>query len=215
MNINFNLNEYLNNLVHEDFKLSQNSLEYSQSFNCRKKRQRKSKKVADQCNPEKKKLTSTERKLNHHLPQKYISFDEALGLHRDWLTYFKDMVDVKRLFTNTSSAPNEYIQSNIQKMCFIGAQVKITQSANQSLIGIKGIIIMDFLNTFRIVDKNNLIKIIPKKNSLFEFQAGKITFSIYGAHLCIRQIDRMVKKTKTLKILDYPKIHSNTPMSDP
>lgn len=200
--------DYLRSFIHEDFKQSQTSLAYSQNLNIKKLYKRKPKKVKQTINPATKKLTSAEKKVLHYLPRKYMTFDEGLALHKEWLQYFKDVVDVKKLCVE-SATPNEFLHCSIVKMCFSGARIKIVQSINKSLIGIEGVVVMDFMNTFRIVDKKNLIKIIPKKGSLFEFQADDTSFSIYGDHLCIRPIERMTKKAKSLKLLDFPKIHGN------
>lgn len=204
------LNEYLNQLVHEDFKLAQNSLAYSLNLNYRKSQKKKKQQADPKAHPERKKLTAAETKVLDYLPRKYMTFEEGLVMHREWLVYFKQLVDTNRLPPlDGNTLPNESVRQTMKKMFFYGAHVKVTQSVNKSLIGLEGIIVMDLMNTFKIVDKKNLIKVIPKKNSLLEFQAGKVTFSMYGSHICYRAANRIVKKTKAVKVLDYAKINGS------
>lgn len=205
MTSEYNIKEYLNNIIHEDFKLSQNSLAFS--LNLKSKKRPTKKKQVDTVQPKGKKLTAVEKKVLYYIPRKYITFEEGQLMHKEWLVYFRDLVDTKKLTAGEGPLLNEHLRSTIQRMCMSGAHVKVVQSTNQSLIGIEGIILIDTINTFKIVDTKNLVKTIPKKNSLFEFKADKFVFNIYGAHLCSRPVDRMAKKTKMLKLIDYAAIN--------
>lgn len=210
MDSHLQIKEYLNNLINEDFKLSQNSVAFSLNLKYKKKSLKK-RYITDKFVPEKTKIISAEKKLIHYIPRKYVTFEEGLSFHTDWLAYFRDLIDLKRFANsqNNLNLPSDCIQSCLFKMCFVGAYIKITHSINPSLIGIEGIILMEFLNTFKIVDKKNLMKTIPKKNSVFEFQTETIKFRIYGSHICMRQIDRMVKKSKALQLINYSKVVQN------
>ncbi|MGL6298767.1 MAG: ribonuclease P protein component 1 [Methanobacteriaceae archaeon] len=86
--------------------------------------------------------------------------------------------------------------SNIFRHELIGLYVKVIESSNKSLIGVKGKVIDETKKTIKIVNGNKE-KIIPKDVSTFLFQLNDGSLiEIRGKILLSRNEDRIKKKFK-------------------
>jgi ribonuclease P protein subunit POP4 len=77
----------------------------------------------------------------------------------------------------------------------IGLNVKIIKSTRRELIGVRGKIIDETLNTF-VVEAGSREKVVPKKLCLFRFDADDGQHEIDGKDLVYRPEDRIKKYWK-------------------
>ena len=143
----------------------------------------------------------------YSLPRKTLKYDDYIELNTLWNSYMEQQFgtgDLKTLLLKFDPTHPQYDQTSavIHKSDFHGAKVKVTHSKCASLIGHKGIILMDTKGTFSLICKDNVLRIIPKSNSVFELKWKTARFSIYGKHLCYRSADRSTKKVKTIALME-------------
>lgn len=112
-----------------------------------------------------------------------------------------------------------FFRSDILKVDFHGAKISVVRSKNPSLVGAKGIVILDTKGTFKIVSKDDKIRsklktqhnnptvslkltlyfeipAIPKNDSVFLVHWNDIQLTVFGKHLNTRPAERSVKKYK-------------------
>ncbi|MEM5793888.1 MAG: ribonuclease P protein component 1 [Candidatus Aenigmatarchaeota archaeon] len=84
---------------------------------------------------------------------------------------------------------------NLVRHELIGLEVKIKESTDSTLKNLKGKIIDETYNTFKIEIKGGREKIIPKKNCIFIFiLPNKTKVQVDGKILIARPEDRIKKK---------------------
>lgn len=141
------------------------------------------------------------------LPRKTLKYDDYLQLNELWNSYMDQQFgtgDLEALQEKFNPASSQYDQTSalIHKSDFHGAILKVTHSKNPSLVGHQGIILMDTKGTFSLICKDNVLRVIPKSDSIFELCWRKARFVVYGKHLCYRSADRSTKKVKTIAPID-------------
>ncbi len=80
------------------------------------------------------------------------------------------------------------------KMNYIGKSMEVIHSKNRSLIGVSGLIVEEGKNTFKILDNENNVKIIPKNVAVFRIGEHIID----GAMICKRPEERIKMKIKNI-----------------
>lgn len=81
---------------------------------------------------------------------------------------------------------------NVLKSEFIGMSMKITSSANSTLVGLEGEIIDETKNTF-VIKTDNKNKTILKDQITFIIERNGELMQIKGTKLCFRPEDRVKK----------------------
>lgn len=114
-------------------------------------------------------------------------------MYQLWLQYIKDLIH----YENVNSSNLQTVQMKILKADYHGCYVTVSQSKCPSFVGTTGIIVMETKNTFKIITKNDRLKCIPKKNSIFRFQLGDYCYTLYGNHLQVRASERAHRRFKT------------------
>ncbi len=83
---------------------------------------------------------------------------------------------------------------------FIGSQVEVVYSPDASLTGMRGIIVDETLNTFKVkisINKHDEVRIIPKKGNTFKIimygnnNDKSVTVIVNGSKLVHRAHDRL------------------------
>ncbi|TFY63987.1 hypothetical protein EVJ58_g2917 [Rhodofomes roseus] len=70
----------------------------------------------------------------------------------------------------TEAIPNSAaMHAKLVKADFHGSIMAVRQSKNPCLVGLSGIVIHETENAFKIVTRNNQLKLVPKQNSVFAF----------------------------------------------
>ncbi|XP_055598905.1 ribonuclease P protein subunit p29 [Uranotaenia lowii] len=129
------------------------------------------------------------------LPEDTISYEQMLPLHRLWCGYMARYLGKDKLPEVNEAQYNNFV-SDVLKVDLHGAKVSVTRSKNPSLVGAKGIVLLDTKGTFKIVSKDNRVRTIPKVECVFDVLWNNIAISIFGKHLNSRPAERSVKKIK-------------------
>ena len=110
--------------------------------------------------------------------------------------------DQKALLLKFDPAHPLYEQTSaiLHKSDFHGAKLKVSSSKCTSLVGQTGIVLLDTKGTFSIISKDNVLRVIPKSDSMLELIWKKARFTVYGKHLCYRSAERATKKIKTIDL---------------
>lgn len=160
-------------------------------------------------------LTANERRklgLNR-LPKRGggLEFNHFHEVHDLWLDYMRKVIGFsasdrpptpKEESSSASSSymtilADEQLQMRVSRADYHGAFVKVTRAANTKLVGLEGYVAMETRNTFQILSKDSVLKIIPKTGSAFTFCVDQFVFTVEASNMCIKPSERAVKKWKT------------------
>ena len=140
------------------------------------------------------KLSSEEKKkLGLFKIPKEQNYESFLPLHNLWKDYMRDLIDFSRV--TEENAPTT-VQQKLLKADYHGAIVIVSKSKTPSLIGQTGIILQETKNVFKIVTKENKVKMIPKENSIFTVELDGFQFEIQGSQFRYPAAERVHRKFK-------------------
>uniref|UniRef100_A0A336M1X7 Ribonuclease P protein subunit p29 n=1 Tax=Culicoides sonorensis TaxID=179676 RepID=A0A336M1X7_CULSO len=183
---------YIGSYIHPDFQRSEQSLSYVQNLKEKKLNKAGSKK-------KNKELPYKKHKENCHLQNSIISWKQALTLNTLWLNYITKLLDTKtQKLSHISSEIIEKLRCIFYRVDLHGAMISITKAKNSSLMKIKGVLLLESKNVFKILLKDGSVKVVPKVNTLLEISFGKYRISMYGEQLCHKPTDRFTKKIKKI-----------------
>lgn len=117
------------------------------------------------------------------IPQAEVRFELYLPLHNLWKEYIEEVLGGN--YTDNS------IKNKILKADMHGASISVWKSSCKSYEGQKGIVIMETMNTFRVITAENSLKsnknlVFLKENSIFLLEvAGKIV-KLFGENFMYR-----------------------------
>ncbi|XP_059569800.1 ribonuclease P protein subunit p29 [Alligator mississippiensis] len=126
--------------------------------------------------------------------QKYELF---LPLHELWKQYIRDLCNGLR-----PEAQPQMIQTKLLKADLHGAVVTVTKSKCPSYVGVTGIILQEMKHIFKIVTKEDKLKVIPKFNNVFSIEIDGFISYIYGSKFQFRASERSAKKFKVKGTID-------------
>jgi ribonuclease P protein subunit POP4 len=163
----------IENLVHPREKKTDNIQNIHQYQEIQNEKQKTNKKVK-QTKKQNKRLSRQQMKDMgmFSLPRKTLKYDDYQELNNIWNGYMESQLgtnveELKNKFEVTSSQ-YEMVSGLIHKSDLHGAKIKVIQSKCVSLVGQKGIVLMDTKGTFNIICKDNVLRselmIVLKKN---------------------------------------------------
>ncbi|XP_026234775.1 ribonuclease P protein subunit p29 [Anabas testudineus] len=126
--------------------------------------------------------------------QRYELF---LPLHQLWRQYIVDLCGGLK----PTSSP-QFVQQKLLKADFHGAIITVVRSKCPSYVGTTGILVQEFKHVFKIITKENKLKVIPKRNSVFEVELNGFISHIYGSKFEQRASERSAKKFKVRGTID-------------
>ncbi|XP_055628567.1 uncharacterized protein LOC129770015 [Toxorhynchites rutilus septentrionalis] len=129
------------------------------------------------------------------LPEDTIRYEQVIPLHRLWCGYLGRYLGKDKLPDVTEAQYNQFT-SDFLKVDLHGAKISVIRATNPSLVGMKGIVILDTKGTFKICSKDNKVRTIPKSESVFQIHWKNVDVTIFGKHLNSRPAERSVKKIK-------------------
>ncbi|CAN8030723.1 hypothetical protein HPB47_003399 [Ixodes persulcatus] len=141
----------------------------------RKKRSRNAKK--------RKLLTSREKRQLGlmHGPDPPPSYDTFLAVHRMWRDYAESLGGA---------------QERLLKAEYTGCHLTVAASRCPSYVGVRGIVLQETKNVFRLLTAEGRVRTVPKAHSQFAFElAGKL-HRIYGSHFRVHSFERVKAKFK-------------------
>ncbi|XP_060924092.1 ribonuclease P protein subunit p29 [Limanda limanda] len=126
--------------------------------------------------------------------QRYELF---LPLHELWRQYIIDLCSGLK----PTSSP-QLVQQKLLKADFHGAIITVVRSKCPSYVGTTGILVQEFKHVFKMITKENRLKVIPKRNSVFAVEINGFISHIYGSRFEQRASERSAKKFKVRGTLD-------------
>ncbi|KAM5236177.1 LOW QUALITY PROTEIN: ribonuclease P protein subunit p29 [Ctenodactylus gundi] len=126
--------------------------------------------------------------------QKYSLF---LPLHELWKQYIRDLCNGLKADTQP-----QMIQAKLLKADLHGAIISVTKSKCPSYVGVTGILLQETKHVFKIITKEDRLKVIPKLNSVFAIEIDGFISYIYGSKFQLRSSERSAKKFKGKGTID-------------
>ncbi|TFK92390.1 RNase P/MRP p29 subunit [Polyporus arcularius HHB13444] len=152
-------------------------------------------------------------------------FHLFLPLHSLWLGYMSELLSLLPQPAVASTDPASAMPSaagmhaKLIKADFHGAIVTVRQSKNPCLVGLSGIVMHETENAFKVITRNDQLKMLPKQNSIFVLAVPlyvmpalpptapsgtsktildmpHIELELYGNHFCYRAAERAGRKFK-------------------
>ncbi|XP_076011633.1 ribonuclease P protein subunit p29 isoform X2 [Genypterus blacodes] len=124
-------------------------------------------------------------------------YDLFLPLHELWTQYVVDLCNGLK----PSSNP-QVIQQKLLKADFHGAIITVVRSKCPSYVGTTGIIVQELKHIFKIITKEDKLKVMPKRNNVFAVEIGGFVSHIYGSKFEHRASERSAKKFKVKGTID-------------
>ncbi|XP_056268422.1 ribonuclease P protein subunit p29-like [Pseudoliparis swirei] len=156
-----------------------------------KKDKRKSKKAKGLNARQKRAMKIFQIKPEH---QRYELF---LPLHELWRQYVMDLCNGLK-----PTCSPQFVQQKLLKADFHGAIITVVRSKCPSYVGATGILVQEFKHIFKIITKEDKLKVIPKRNSVFAVEINGFVSHIYGNRFEQRASERSAKKFKVRGTID-------------
>ncbi|XP_029577718.1 ribonuclease P protein subunit p29 isoform X1 [Salmo trutta] len=158
----------------------------------KKKKEKKKKKRAKGLNAKQRREMKVFQLKPEH--QKYELF---LPLHELWKQYIRDLCNGLKPESNPQT-----IQQRLLKADFHGAILTVARSKCPSYVGTTGILVQEMKHVFKIITKEDRLKVIPKRNSVFAVEIDGFVSHIYGSKFELRSSERSAKKFKVKGTID-------------
>ncbi|XP_029434238.1 ribonuclease P protein subunit p29 [Rhinatrema bivittatum] len=126
--------------------------------------------------------------------QRYNLF---LPLHDLWKQYIRDLCNGLR-----ADAQPQMIQNKLLKADLHGAFLTVKKSKCPSYVGLSGIVVQEMKHVFKIITKDDKLKVIPKVNTVFSVEVDGFISYIYGSRFQLRSSERSAKKFKMKGSID-------------
>ncbi|KAM9547507.1 ribonuclease P protein subunit p29-like [Salvelinus alpinus] len=158
----------------------------------KKKKEKKKKKKA-------KGLTAKQRREMKvfQLKPEHQKYELFLPLHELWKQYIRDLCNGLKPESNPQT-----IQQRLLKADFHGAILTVARSKCPSYVGTTGILVQEMKHVFKIITKEDKLKVIPKRNSVFAVEIDGFVSHIYGSKFELRSSERSAKKFKVKGTID-------------
>ncbi|XP_048886304.1 ribonuclease P protein subunit p29 [Brienomyrus brachyistius] len=144
-------------------------------------------------------LTSRQRRELRlfHLKPEHQKYELFLPLHELWKQYIRDLCNGLKPESNP-----QMIQTKLLKADFHGAIISVVRSKCPSYVGATGILVQELKHVFKIITKEDKLKVIPKCNSVFSVEVDGFVSHIYGTKFQLRSSERSAKKFKAKGTID-------------
>lgn len=124
------------------------------------------------------------------------SYDSFLRMNSLWNDYAKKCLKIDKL----ESLSEQIVLDSLKQLDYHGALIEVIKSSNKSLIGTRGIVVYERKHTFVIITSQNVFKIIPKMNNLFQIEILQVKFVLIGSNMCTKPEIRSTKATRPKEI---------------
>ncbi|XP_036202249.1 ribonuclease P protein subunit p29 [Myotis myotis] len=124
-------------------------------------------------------------------------YDLFLPLHELWKQYIRDLCNGLRPDTQPQA-----IQAKLLKADLHGAIVSVTKSKCPSYVGVTGILLQETKHVFKIITKEDRLKVIPKLGCVFSVETDGFVSYIHGSKFQLRSSERSAKKFKAKGTVD-------------
>jgi len=122
-------------------------------------------------------------------------YDLYTGLNTLWVSYIRKVTNLRNIKLKSPSS-YDHLHQQLLKADYHGCIMSVSQSKCPSYVGTTGIVLQETRNTFKIITKDDRLKVIPKANSVFMFELDGFVFTINGNQFRVKSSERVVKKFK-------------------
>ncbi|XP_070688838.1 ribonuclease P protein subunit p29 isoform X2 [Pempheris klunzingeri] len=131
-----------------------------------------------------------------HIRPEHQRYELFLPLHDLWRQYIIDLCG------GLKPTSPQFVQQKLLKADFHGAIITVVRSKCPSYVGATGILVQEFKHVFKIITKEDKLKVIPKRNSVFAVEINGFISHIYGSKFEQRASERSAKKFKVRGTID-------------
>ncbi|XP_012670260.1 ribonuclease P protein subunit p29 [Clupea harengus] len=160
-------------------------------YNNPKKVKAKRKKAKGLNARERRELKVFQIKPEHH---RYSLF---LPLHELWKQYIRDLCNGLKPESNPQTIQQKFLKADLH-----GAVLTVVRSRCPTYVGSTGILVQEMKHVFKIITKEDKLKVIPKRNSVFSVEIDGFVSHIYGSKFELRSSERSAKKFKARGTID-------------
>ncbi|XP_007544189.1 PREDICTED: ribonuclease P protein subunit p29 [Poecilia mexicana] len=132
-----------------------------------------------------------------HIKPDHQRYELFLPLHQLWRQYVLDLCGGLKPTANP-----QIVQQKLLKADLHGAIITVVRSKCPSYVGTTGILMQEFKHVFKIITKEDQVKVIPKRNSVFSVEMDSFVSHIYGNKMEFRASERSAKKFKVKGTID-------------
>lgn len=142
--------------------------------------------------PKRKEVSAKKKRIHgiYNISTANQRYEMYLPLHKLWQDYMKNMLNLQ---TN-SCLKSAY--AKLLRADYHGCILTVSRSKCPSYIGTSGILLQETKNAFKIITKQHQLKMIPKANSVFNFELEQFVFTVHGNHFRYRSSERSARKFK-------------------
>jgi len=142
-------------------------------------------------------LTSNQRRqLFDVTKSKDLRYSVLKGLNDLWEGYMQSVL-------STINSPAD--QLRLVRADYHGAKFVVSAARNTALVGLKGIVIQETKNTFRMIQEENRVITVPKIGSIFAFYVHGSLFKLNGSQMAMSPHQRARTKPKVRAKIDLKK----------
>ncbi|CAL1278863.1 unnamed protein product [Larinioides sclopetarius] len=125
-------------------------------------------------------------------------FKTFIPVHELWKQYMQKMLQLRVPLPEDLSG----IYQKLLKADYHGCMLVVASSVCHTYIGIRGIVVQETKNVFRLITEEDKLKTVPKKGSVFCFELNGYIFKIYGDNFCFVPYERIRVKYKTRQLVN-------------
>lgn len=143
------------------------------------------------------------RKLMSSRQRKENGFD-LLGPEHEKYELYVPLHELWKQYVNDIMAGGKVERSHRFSRCdWHGAIINVVKSCTPGLVGLKGIVLQETTNTFKIITEENKYKTLPKRNTVFAVVTGSdYVATIFGNHILFKSAERSSRKFKAKQTID-------------
>ena len=120
------------------------------------------------------------------LKQGEVTFKELVPIHKLWCQYVSEI----------GSKEEDIARADLH-----GCFMTVTKTMCPPLLRKCGIVAMESLNTFTVVDQSDKVHVLPKRGSVFSFLINDCVVNIFGNNFIFRPGERIMKKISKQKLV--------------
>lgn len=140
-------------------------------------------------------MSSRQRKENGFdtMSAEHEQYELYLPLHELWKQYVGDIMTGSKIERS----------HRFSRCDWHGALINVVKSCTPGLVGLKGIVLQETSNTFKIITAENKYKTLPKRNTVFAVAIdSQYVSTIYGNHILFKAAERSSRKFKAKQTID-------------
>uniref|UniRef100_A0A0K0ECH6 Ribonuclease P protein subunit p29 n=1 Tax=Strongyloides stercoralis TaxID=6248 RepID=A0A0K0ECH6_STRER len=109
-----------------------------------------------------------------------ITYSMFLPIYKMWLEYFNNVI----------CGGTCKIDERLLKIDYHGCLLLVSHANNKCNVGVNGFVVHESRQTFQLITKENKIKTIPKKDTVFQFVVNNKVYILFGNGIQLKSFIR-------------------------